>query len=162
MRRWQGWVAGAALLAGLVLVGRTTAPPLAGPPPAPPPVYTGPFCDPNGITRRAAGPTDGPQEHPPIAGLRLDPADARPADLGRGRAEALARAAVGHDADGITVRARLLRVTRPPALRRVPAWVVAVSGVPAGLGYCGPVGSREVVVVLDAVTGKELLRYSYR
>jgi hypothetical protein len=40
--------------------------------------------------------------------------------------------------------------------------VVAVAGVPAGLGYCGPVGSREVVVVLDAVTGRPLWRYSYR
>jgi hypothetical protein len=53
-------------------------------------------------------------------------------------------------------------VTRPPALHQARAWVVAVTGVPAGLGYCGPVGSREVVVVLDAVTGRQLLRYSYR
>jgi hypothetical protein len=29
-------------------------------------------------------------------------------------------------------------------------------------GYCGPVGSRELVVVLDAVTGRPLWRYSYR
>jgi len=162
MRRWQRGVAVAAVVAGLVLVGRITAPPAVTPPTPPRPVDTRRSCDPNGITRRAAGPTDGPQQHPPVPGLRLDPAGSRPGDLAPGRAEALARELVGHDADGITTHARLLRVTRPPVLRRTRAWVVSVVGLPAGLGYCGPVGSREVVVVLDAVSGRELFRYSYR
>jgi hypothetical protein len=152
MRRWWAWVAVAAVVAGLALVGHLTAPPAAGPPAVAAPVVTGPVCDPAGITRRALGPTDGPQLRPPIAGLRLDPAAPRPGELGRRQAEAL----------GITARARLLAVTRPPRLHRTPAWVVAVAGVPAGNGFCGLVGSREVVVVLDAVTGRELLRYSYR
>ena len=69
---------------------------------------------------------------------------------------------IGHDAEGITTHARLLWVRRPPALPRTRAWVVAVTGVPAATGYCGAIGSREIVVVLDAVTGKELWRYSYR
>jgi hypothetical protein len=163
MRRWQRWVLVAGALAGLVVAGRITAPPAAAPPAAAPgPVDTAPSCDRYGITRRSAGPSDGPQAHPPIAGLRLDPASPRPGDLGSRRARALARRLVDHHVDTITTRARLFRVTRPPRLRRARAWVVAVSGVPAGLGFCGPVGSREVVVVLDAVTGRQLLSYSYR
>jgi hypothetical protein len=162
MRRWQPAVAVAAAVAGLVLVGRIASPPATAPPTTTPPVDTRPSCDPGGITRRPAGPAGGPQQHPPIPRLRLAPAEPRRGDLEPGRAEALARERVGHDADGITTHARLLWVARPPALRRTRAWVVAVTGVPAGLGYCGPVGSREVVVVLDAVTGRELWRYSYR
>jgi hypothetical protein len=104
--------------------------------------------------------TDGPELRPPVAGLRLEPAEPRPGDLGAARAGALARELVG-DADAITARARFLLVSRGP-LRRRPAWVVAVAGVPAGLGFCGPVGSREVVVALDPRSGRELLRYSYR
>jgi hypothetical protein len=162
MRRWQAAVAVAAVVAGLVVVGRTTAPPATAPPTTPPRVDTRPSCDPGGIIMRAAGPTDGPQQHPPIPRLHLAPASFRRGDLEPGRAEALARGLVGHDAEGITMHARLLWVRRPPVLRRTRAWVVAVAGVPAGLGYCGPVGSREVVVVLDAVTGRELWRYGYR
>jgi hypothetical protein len=162
MRRWQPAVAVAAVAAGLLLVGRTTAPPATAPPPTTLLVDTRPSCDPAGITRRPAGPTGGPQQHPPIPRLQLAPAGPRQGDLEPGRAEALARELVGHDADGITTHARLLWVRRPPGLRRTRAWVVAVTGVPAGLGYCGPVGSREVVVILDAVTGRELWRYSYR
>jgi hypothetical protein len=144
------------------LAGRLTAPPPTALPAASPPLDTGPSCDPDHITSRPAGARDGPQLHPPIAGLRLDPATARPGGLGAGRAQALARALVGGDVDSITTNARLLQVTRPPTLHRRRAWVVAVAGVPAGLGYCGPVGSREVVVVLDAMTGRPLWRYSYR
>ena len=151
----------AAALVGLALAGRLTAPPTARPA-ASPPLDTGRSCDPDHITGRPVGARDGPRLHPPIAGLRLDPATARPGDLGAGRAQALARALVGSDVESITTHARLLRVTRPPALRHRRAWVVAVAGVPAGLGYCGPVGSREVVVVLDAATGRPLWRYSYR
>ncbi len=162
MRRWQLALAAAAMVAGLVLVGRFTAPPAAAPPPTASPVDTRPSCDPGGITRRPPGPADGPQLNPPISLLRLAPAGSRPGDLERGRAEALARELVGHDAEGITTHARLLWVRRPPALPRTRAWVVAVTGVPAALGYCGPVGSREVVLALDAATGSELLRYSYR
>jgi hypothetical protein len=162
MRTWRRGVVVAVAVAGLLVAGHLTAPPATAPPTSAPPVDTRHSCDPYGVTRRAPGPTDGPRPHPPVAGLRLDPAASRPGDLAPGPAEALARRFVGHDVDGITTRARLLRVTRPPRLRRTRAWVVAVAGVPAGLGYCGPVGSREVVVVLDAVTGRELLRYSYR
>ncbi len=159
-RRWQ-LPAAVAVLAGLLLVGRTTAPP------APPatggarPVDTRRSCLPAGPTRRPAGPTGGPALRPPVARLRLDPAVPRPGELGAAQAGKLARALVSA-ADGVTVRARYLLVTRPPALRRRPAWVVAVSGVPAGIGFCGPVGSREVVVVLDPDSGAELFRYSYR
>jgi hypothetical protein len=74
----------------------------------------------------------------------------------------MARELVGSHVDTIRTHARLLRVTRPPTLRRRRAWVVAVTGVPAGMGFCGPVGSREVVLVLDAATGAQLWRYSYR
>jgi hypothetical protein len=162
MRRWQAAVAVAAVAAGLLLVGRVTAPPATPPPTTPLPVDTHPSCDPAGITRRPPGPTGGPQLHPPIPRLRLAPAGPREGDLEPGRAEALARELFGHDADGITTHARLLWVARPPGLPRTRAWVVAVTGVPAGLGYCGPVGSREVVVVLEPVTGRELWRYSYR
>jgi hypothetical protein len=162
MRGWQLALLAAAVLVGLGLVGRLTAPPPTALPAASPPLDTGPSCDPDHITSRPAGARDGPQLHPPIAGLRLDPATARPGDLGAGRAQALARALVGSAVDSITTNARLLRVTWPPAQRHRRAWVVAVAGVPAGLGYCGPVGSREVVVVLDAVTGRPLWRYSYR
>ena len=162
MRRWRHWIGAAAVLVGLVLAGRIAAPPATPPPAAPRPVDTRPSCDPDGIVTRPAGPADGPQRHPPIAGLRLDPASSRPGDLSSGHAEALARELVGSNVDGITAHARLLRVTRPPVLRDRRAWVVAVAGVPAGLGYCGPIGSREVVVVLDPVTGRELWRYSYR
>ena len=152
----------AAVLVGLAVAGRLTAPPPAAPPAASRVPDFGPSCDPDHITGRPAGVRGGPQLHPPIAGLRLDPATARPGDLGSGRAQALARALVGSDADSITTHARLLRVTRPPTLHHRRAWVVAVAGVPAGMGFCGPVGSREVVVVLDAVTGQPLWRYSYR
>jgi hypothetical protein len=162
MRRWQPAVAVATVVAVLVLVGRTTAPPATVPPTTSPPVDTRPSCDPDGITRRPPGPAGGPQQHPPIARLHLAPAGPRRSDLAPGRAELLARELVGHDTDGITTHARLLWVRRPPALPRTRAWVVAVTGVPAGIGYCGPVGSREVVVLLDAVTGRELWRYSYR
>ena len=162
MRGWQLALLAAAVLVGLALAGRLTAPPPTALPAAPPPLDTGPSCDPDHITSRPAGARDGPQLHPPIAGLRLDPATARPGDLRPGRAQALARALVGGDVDSITTHARLLRITRPPTLHHRQAWVVAVTGVPAGLGYCGPVGSREVVVVLDAMTGRPLWRYSYR
>jgi len=162
MRGWQLVLLVAAMVVGLTLAGRLTAPPPAALPAAPTPLDTGPSCDPHHITGRPVGARDGPRLHPPIAGLRLDPATARPGDLGSGRAQTLARALVGSDVDSITTRARLLRVTRPPGLRDRRAWVVAVAGVPAGLGYCGPVGSREVVVVLDAATGRPLWRYSYR
>jgi len=162
MRGWQLVLLVAAMVVGLTLAGRLTAPPPATRPAAPTPLDTRPSCDPHHITGRPAGARDGPRLHPPIAGLRLDPATARPGDLGSGRAQTLARALVGSDVDSITTRARLLRVTRPPGLRDRRAWVVAVAGVPAGLGYCGPVGSREVVVVLDAATGRPLWRYSYR
>jgi hypothetical protein len=161
MRRWQPAVVVAAVLAGLLLVGRTTAPPATPAPATTPPVDTHPSCDPGGITRRPPGPVGGPQLHPPIPRLQLAPADRRQGDLRPARAEALARELVSH-ADGITAHARLLWVRRPPQLRRTRAWVVAVSGVPAGLGFCGPVGSREVVLVLDPVAGGELWRYSYR
>jgi hypothetical protein len=162
VRGWQLVLLVAAALVGLVLAGRLAAPPPAAPPAASPPVATGPSCDPDHITSRPAGARDGPRLHPPVAGLRLDPATARPGDLPAGRAEALARALVGSEVDSITTRARLLRVTRPPGLHDRRAWVVAVAGVPAGMGFCGPVGSREVVVVLDAATGHPLWRYSYR
>jgi hypothetical protein len=162
MRRWWPAVAVAAVVAGLFLVGRATAPPATPAPATAAPVDRRPSCDPAGITRRAAGPAGGPQLHPPIARLRLTLAAQRRGDLQPGRAEALALELVGHDADGITAHARLLWVTRPPELPRTRAWVVAVSGVPAGLGFCGPVGSREVVLVLDPVTGRELWRYGYR
>jgi hypothetical protein len=162
MRRWQPAVAVAAVTAGLLLVGHLTAPPATAPAATPPLVDAGPSCDPDGITRRQPGPAGGPQLHPPIARLQLAPAGPRQDDLEPGRAEALARELVGHDADGITTHARLLWVARPPGFPRTRAWVVAVTGVPAGLGYCGPVGSREVVVVLDPVTGRELWRYGYR
>jgi hypothetical protein len=162
MRRWWPAVAVVAVAAGLLLVGRVTAPPAAAPPPTATPVDRRPSCDPAGITRRPAGPAGGPALHPPIARLQLVPAGRRRGDLQPGRAEALARELVGHDADGVSAHARLLWVTRPPELRRTRAWVVAVSGVPAGMGFCGPVGSREVVVVLDPVTGRELWRYGYR
>ena len=160
MRGWQLALVAAAVLVGLALAGRLTAPPPTALPAASPPLDTGPSCDPDHITSRPAGARDGPRLHPPIPGLRLDPATARPGDLRPGRAQALARALVGSAVDSITTNARLLRVTWPPAQRHRRAWVVA--GLPAGLGYCGPVGSREVVVVLDAVTGRPLLRYSYR
>jgi hypothetical protein len=161
MRGWQLGLLVAAVLVGLAVAGRLTAPPTARPA-ASPAADPGPSCDPNHITGRPAGARDGPRLHPPIAGLRLEEATVRPGDLGAGRAKALARALVGSDVDSITTHARLLRVTRPPALRHRRAWVVAVAGVPAGLGFCGPVGSREVVVVLDAVSGRPLWRYSYR
>jgi hypothetical protein len=161
MRGWRLVLLVAAVLVGLALAGRLTAPPTALPA-ASPPLDNGPSCDPNHITGRPAGARDGPLLHPPIAGLRLDPTPARPGDLRSGRAQALARELVGSNVDSITTNARLLRVTRPPALRGRRAWVVAVAGVPAGLGFCGPVGSREVVVVLDAMTGRPLWRYSYR
>jgi hypothetical protein len=162
MRGWQLVLMVVAVLAGLALAGRLTAPPPAALPAASPPFDTGGSCDPDHITGRPAGARDGPRLHPPIAGLRLDPATARPGDLRSGRAQVLARELVGSGVDSITTNARLLRVTRPPTLRHRRAWVVAVAGVPAGLGFCGPVGSREVVVVLDAVTGRPLWRYSYR
>jgi hypothetical protein len=162
MRRWQWGIAVAAVAAGLVVAGRVTAPPASPAPAASPPVYTGRFCDPDGVTRRPPGATDGPQLHPPIAGLRLGPATSRPGDLPSARAQAVARQVVGSDVDTIATHARLLRVSHPPALRHRRAWVVAVAGVPAGLGYCGAVGSREVVVVVDAQTGAPLWRYSYR
>ena len=162
MRGWQLVLLVAAVLVGLALAGRLTAPPPTTLPAASAPLDTGPSCDPHHITGRPAGARDGPQLHPPVAGLRLEPATARSGDLGSGRAQALARELVGSDVDSITTQARLLRVTRPPALLHRRAWVVAVAGVPAGLGFCGPVGSREVVVVLDAVTGRPLWRYSYR
>jgi hypothetical protein len=162
MRRWQPALAVAAVVAGLVVVGRFTAPPATPPPAASPPVDTRPSCDPGGITRRPPGPADGPQLHPPVPRLHLAPAGPRRGDLAPAHARALALELVGHHAAGITTHARLLWVRRPPTLPRTRAWVVAVTGVPAGLGYCGLVGSREVVVVLDAVTGGELWRYSYR
>ena len=162
MRGWQLVLVVVAVLVGLALAGRVTAPPPAALPAASPALSPGPSCDPDHITGRPVGARDGPRLHPPIAGLRLDPATARPGDLRSGRAQALARALVGSHVESITTQARLLRVTRPPALRGRRAWVVAVAGVPAGLGFCGPVGSREVVVVLDAVTGRPLWRYSYR
>jgi hypothetical protein len=162
MRRWQWRIAVAAMVAGLVVAGRVTAPPASPAPSATLPVYTGRSCDPDGVTRRSPGAIDGPQLHPPVAGLRLDPATSRPGDLPSARAQAVARQVVGSDVDTIATHARLLRVSRPPALHRRRAWVVAVSGVPAGFGYCGAVGSREVVVVLDATTGTPLWRYSYR
>jgi hypothetical protein len=162
MRGWQLVLLVAAALVGLALAGRFTAPPPTAPPAASPSLDAGRSCDPDHITGRPAGARDGPRLHPPIAGLRLDPATARPGDLRSGRAREVARALVGSNVDSITTNARLLRVTWPPALRHRRAWVVAVAGVPAGLGYCGPVGSREVVVVVDAVTGRPLWRYSYR
>jgi hypothetical protein len=162
VRGWQLVLLVAAVLVGLALAGRLTAPPPTALPAASRLPDFGPSCDPDHITGRPAEARDGPGLHPPIAGLRLDPAAARPGDLGAGRAQALARALVGSNVDSITTHGRLLRVTRPPTLRRRRAWVVAVAGVPAGLGYCGPVGSREVVIVLDAMTGQPLWRYSYR
>jgi hypothetical protein len=160
MRGWQVVLLVVAVLAGLAVAGRLTAPPPAARPAAAPPLL--PSCDPGHITGRPAGARDGPRLHPPIPGLRLTPTGARPGDLPAARAQALARALVGSEVDSITTRARRLRVTRPPGLRDRRAWVVAVAGVPAGLGYCGPVGSREVVVLLDAATGRPLWRYSYR
>ncbi|HEV2920487.1 MAG TPA: hypothetical protein VG673_14760, partial [Actinomycetota bacterium] len=117
MRGWQLVLLVAAVLVGLTLAGRLTAPPPAARPAAPTPLDTGGSCDPDHITGRPAGARDGPRLHPPIAGLRLDPATARPGDLGSGRAQALARALVGSEVDSITTNARLLRVTRPPTLR---------------------------------------------
>jgi hypothetical protein len=100
-----------------------------------------------------------------LPGLRLDqavPAVPRPGELPAMRAEELARTIVP-GSDGATVHARLFSVTRPADhLRRARAWVVAVAGVPIGRGFCGSLGTREQVVVLDARNGHELLRYSYR
>jgi hypothetical protein len=116
MRGWQLALLVAAVLVGLALAGRLTAPPPTTLPAASPPLDTGGSCDPDHITSRPAGARDGPRLHPPIGGLRLDPATAQPGDLRSGRAQALARAVVGSDVDSITTRARLLRVTWPSAL----------------------------------------------
>jgi hypothetical protein len=159
-RRWQLVGVLAVALAGLVLAGRILAPP-AAPRALSFPVHTGPSCQPQGPTKRPVGPTDGPQLHPPVAGLRLALAAPRAGDISADRARELARDLVSR-ADGVTTRARYLEVTRPPSLRRVPAWVVAVANAPVGMGFCGLVGSHEVVVALDPTTGRELLRYSYR
>jgi hypothetical protein len=40
--------------------------------------------------------------------------------------------------------------------------VVAVAGIPIGQGYCGSLGTREEVFVLDIHSGRELFSYSYR
>ena len=117
MRGWQLVLLVVAVLAGLALAGRLTAPPPAALPAASPPLDIGGSCDPDHITGRPAGARDGPRLHPPIAGLRLDPATARPGDLRSGRAQVLARELVGSGVDSITTNARLLRVTRPPTLR---------------------------------------------
>jgi hypothetical protein len=162
VRRWQLGILVAVAVAALAVAGRLAGPPASPQPAAPPLVDTRPTCDPDGGTRRPAGPADGPQLHPPVAGLRLVPATPRPGDLAAGRAQAMARELVGSHVDAIRTHARLLRVTRPPTLRHRRAWVVAVTGVPVGMGFCGPVGSREVVLVLDAATGAQLWRYSYR
>jgi hypothetical protein len=161
VRSWQLGILVAAAVTALAVAGRLAGPPARPQPAAPPPVDTRPTCDPDG-TRRPAGPTGGPQLHPPVAGLRLVPATPRPGDLSARRAQAMARDLVGSHVDTTRTHARLLRVTRPPTLRHRRAWVVAVTGVPAGMGFCGPVGSREVVLVLDAATGAQLWRYSYR
>lgn len=162
MRRWQLGILVAAAVAALAVAGRLTGPPASPQPAAAPLVDTRPTCDPDGGNRRPTGPADGLQLHPPVAGLRLVPVAPQSGDLAAGRAQAMARELVGSRVDTIRTHARLLRVTRPPTLRHRRAWVVAVTGVPAGMGFCGPVGSREVVLVLDAATGAQLWRYSYR
>lgn len=167
----RGWLVGAVLagLGLLLVVGRVAAPaPSPAPAPAAPagparPADLRPSCDRGGSDRLAArAPLDGPEQRPPVPGLRLDPAVRRHGELAAARAAGLARAIVPGGA-GATVHARLFSVTRrADHLRRARAWVVAVAGVPIGQGFCGSLGTREQVLVLDARNGHELLRYSYR
>jgi hypothetical protein len=168
----RGWLVGGVLagLGLLLVVGRVAAPaPSPAPPPAAAPARPAdlrPSCDQGGSdTPAARAPLDGPEQRPPVPGLRLDqavPAVPRPGELPAVRAVELARTIVP-GGDGAAVHARLFSVTRPADhLRRARAWVVAVAGVPIGRGFCGSLGTREQVVVLDARNGHELLRYSYR
>jgi hypothetical protein len=158
-------VAGAVGL--LLLAGRLAPPPKAPPAPAPPrPVADlRASCDPGGVERRYHAPTDGPWPTPPVAGLALQPATPAPHDLPRARAIALASTRLGGGAHLVAhARLFLVRSTNADigAVRSTRAWVVAVAGVPLGVGFCGSLGTREVVVALDARRGTELLRYSYR
>jgi hypothetical protein len=164
MRR-RGWLGGAvlAVLGLLLLAGHLSAPPPAS---APAPLTHAPdlrsSCDPSGSSRAARAPTDGPEQRPPVKGLRLTPATPQPGQLPASRAVTLARTLVP-GGDGAIVHPRLFTVTHPTEhLHRAPAWVVAVAGVPVGPGFCGSLGTREEVVVLNARDGRELLRYSYR
>ncbi len=155
-----------AVLAGLALLllaGRLAGPPSAARPPVPRALGTRSSCDPGHVGEPApTAPTDGPEAAPPVPGLRLEPASARSGDLDASHAVALGRALVSGGGRA-TVHARLFRMTRPQShLRSMRAWVVAVAGVPIGQGFCGPLGTREEVVALDARSGHELLRYSYR
>jgi hypothetical protein len=186
----RGWLVGGVLagLGLLLVVGRVAAPaPSPAPPPTAParPADLRPSCDQGdqgsqgsqgsqggqGSSDRpparapARAPVDGPEQRPPVPGLRLDqavPAVPRPGELPAARAAELARTIVP-GGDGAIVHARLFSVTRPADhLRQARAWVVAVAGVPIGRGFCGSLGTREQVVVLDARNGHELLRFSYR
>jgi hypothetical protein len=161
-----GAVAGA--LGVLLLAGRLAgpvpapAPPGPVPAPAPRPVDLRGSCDPGGVGRATHAPSDGPEPHPRVPGLTLRPTGPAARDLPRDRALALALARVDAGAQR-SAHARRFRVSSAGArLHDRRAWVVAVAGVPLGMGYCGPLGTREVVVVLDARSGAELLRYSYR
>jgi hypothetical protein len=173
----RGWLVGGVLagLGLLLVVGRVAAPaPSPAPPPTAParPADLRPSCDQGdqgsqGSSDKppARAPVDGPEQRPPVPGLRLDqavPAVPRPGELPAARAAELARTIVP-GGDGAIVHARLFSVTRPADhLRQARAWVVAVAGVPIGRGFCGSLGTREQVVVLDARNGHELLRFSYR
>jgi hypothetical protein len=162
----RGWLLGAVLVGlGLLLLAGHLSAPAPAPARAPGAHAPGPrpSCDPSGLSGRAAqAPTDGPEQRPPVRGLRLEPAATRPGQLPAARAAALARILVP-GGDDVVVHTRLFSVTYPAAqLRRTPAWVVAVAGLPIGQGFCGSLGTREQVVVLHARDGRELLRYSYR
>jgi hypothetical protein len=174
-------VAALAVVGLLLLAGRLTAPPAregttaasrAGAAPSPRLLRSiaTPSCDPDGTALASAGtrraPADGPEAHPPIAGLRLDPTGPRPGDLPADRASGLARAdAEQHDdvkPDAVVHARRFAVTSRAHHLAGVRAWVVAVAGIRIGQGYCGPLGTREEVLVLDVHTGRELFSYSYR
>lgn len=179
--RRTGVALGALAAVGLLLLaGRLTAPPGgqgtggSGSGAAPSPrllqsIIT-PSCDPDGTASAGArsrhAPTNGPEAHPPVPGLRLDPTGPRPGDLPAARAVALARARAAAEDDAepdAVIHARRFAVTsRTQHLAGVRAWVVAVAGIPIGEGYCGSLGTREEVFVLDVRTGRELFSYSYR